>query len=520
MVRTEGMSRIIPVPFDRAAALQGTAPLRRRAAMTLYSSAPAIRTNPPGRTLLARGLALACGLATSAAPGFVFAGVGTFASPPMPAGGGSIVVMNCDDDGTGSLREAVRDLAVSGDTIDLRFLPCSTITLATGVIATGLDNLAFAGPGRTRLTISGGGQFPVFAHVGAGTLRISGMTVEDGYKYSAIDDAPGGCIYSQGHVALERVHVHDCVARTTGQHAARGGGIHVAGDLVLVDSIVSGNDALADDAEAFGGGFFAGGDLRSKYSLFSGNDAGGNHGSFGAGVALGDAFVTGSSVFGNDADSVGGLALLGTHATTPLIVRNSTVGFNASRGPSATAGLLAGTTASLSNSTIAFNVFAGDPATLPGAAAGAYLSTDSQLVSTIVGSNFGVVDQKPIASDLGGIDAEVTGDHSLVMASLLPLPPDTLRVDPGLAPAFVITPTSHGFTVVIPFADATSPALDAGSNPFALDHDQRGAPYRRVEGAAPDIGATESDADRIFYDGFDWSGVQSEPAIALMLQLP
>lgn len=488
--------------------------------MTLHSSTPVVRTSPPGRNALASSLALACGLATSAAQGGVFAGVDALAPPSTPSGGGSIIVTNCDDDGTGSLREAVRDLAVSGDTIDLRFLPCSTITLAAGVIATGLDDLAFAGPGRTRLTISGGGQFPVFAHVGAGTLRISGMTVEDGYKYSAIDDAPGGCIYSQGHLLLERVHVHDCVARTTGANAASGGGIHVSGDLILVDSIVSGNDALADDAEAFGGGFFAGGDLRSKYSLLSGNDAGGNHGSFGAGVALGDAFVTGSSVFGNEADSVGGLALLGTHATTPLILRNSTVGFNASRGLSATAGLLAGTTANLSNSTIALNVLAGDPAAMPGAAAGAYFSVDSQLVSTIVGSNYGVVDEEPVASDLGGIDAEVAGDHSLVVASLLPLPPDTLRADPGLAPAFVLTPTSHGFTVVIPFADATSPALDAGSNPFALDHDQRGAPYRRIEGAAPDIGAYEADADRIFYDGFDWSGVQSTPARALETKNP
>lgn len=447
-----------------------------------------------------------------------FAGADSFASPSTP-NGSDIVVMNCDDDGTGSLREAVRDLAVSGDTIDLRFLPCSTITLTTGAIVFGLDDLDFVGPGRHLLTVSGGELFPVIAHVGAGTLRISGMTIEDGYKYSAIDDAPGGCLYSQGSILLERVHVHDCVARTTGANAARGGGIHVAGDLILIDSIVSGNEARAEDAEAFGGGFFAGGDLRAKYSLLSGNDANGTHGSFGAGVARGDAFVLGSSVIGNTADTVGGLALLGTQVTNPLIVRNSTIGFNNARGLSPTAGLLAGTALHMSNSTIAFNVLAIDPASLPGAAAGVYLAEDSQLISTIVANNLGVVDKQPVLSDLGGIDAAVGGDHGLVMTSLLTLPPDTLRVDPQLAPTIVPESTGHGFTVVFPFTDPSSPAIDAGSNPFDLDYDQRGAPYRRGEGNAPDIGAYE-DSDRIFYDGFDWIAVQSGPAAALMLQLP
>lgn len=430
---------------------------------------------------------------------------------PVAARAGTIVVMNCGDDGTGSLREAVRDLAVSGDTIDLRFLPCSTITLTTGAIVTSLDDLDFAGPGMGALTISGGGQFPVLQHVGSGTLRVGALTIERGYKYSATAAAPGGCIYSQGHVALDRVHVHDCVARTTGPHAARGGGIHVSGDLVLSDSIVSGNDAIAGDADALGGGFFAGGALRSKYSLVSGNEAGGARGSFGAGVALGDAFMIGSSVSGNEADTVGGLALLGSHAATALVVRNSTIGLNRSRGLSPATGLFAGATLHLANSTIAFNVQDADPAALPGAAAGLYLAADSQLVSSIVANNFGAAGEAPLPSDLGAIDASVGGDHNLVVASLPPLPAGTLRVDPRLAFTVGAVPTNHGHTVVFPFADPASPAIDAGSNPFALGNDQRGAPYRRVEDAAPDIGAYEADTDRIFYDGFDWDRLQSAP---------
>jgi hypothetical protein len=51
--------------------------------------------------------------------------------------------------------------------------------------------------------------------------------------------------------------------------------------------------------------------------------------------------------------------------------------------------------------------------------------------------------------------------------------------------------------------DIGSPAIDAGSNPHDLDFDQRGAGFPRVLGAAPDIGAFEAPADRVFFDGFD-----------------
>src|SRR5690242_1984187 len=55
-------------------------------------------------------------------------------------------VSNCDDDGPGSLRAAVA-VAVSGDTISLAALGCSTITLTTGHIAVAQDDLAIEGPG-------------------------------------------------------------------------------------------------------------------------------------------------------------------------------------------------------------------------------------------------------------------------------------------------------------------------------------------------------------------------------------
>ncbi len=459
---------------------------------------------------LAHAVALALGWAAAS---------GAVAATGTPPTGGIVVVQNCDDDGTGSLREAVRDLAVSGDTIDLRFLSCSTITLTSGAIATGLDDLDIVGPGsplfaayaqsagRT-LSISGGGAFPVFAHLGTGTLRLSGVGLTEGYKYSATDRAPGGCIYSQGSVVLERATVSDCTARSAGSDAAEGGGLFVAGDLVLVDSVISGSTAIADQSVAFGGGASVGGALRSKYSVFAGNEAsgsdGGGRGSFGAAVVRGDAFVAGSSIVLNTADDVGGLALLGSGATTPLVVRNTTIFLNQSGRLSATAGLLAGAELALSNSTIAGNFLAVDPAPIPGAAAGLSLAGQARIDSSIVSRNAVTpAAQAPVLSDLGGTQSTVVGSHNLIGTSSVPLPPDTLRGDPRLVPMLSPVRTHHGLAFLLPFADADSPAIDAGANPFALAADQRGAPYRRLEGAAPDIGAYEADPDRIFQDGFD-----------------
>ncbi len=59
-----------------------------------------------------------------------------WAPPPI----GSAAVSNCNDHGSGSLREAIEN-AVSGDTIDLTSMGCSEITLTTGALVVLQDRL-------------------------------------------------------------------------------------------------------------------------------------------------------------------------------------------------------------------------------------------------------------------------------------------------------------------------------------------------------------------------------------------
>src|SRR5216684_934360 len=72
----------------------------------------------------------------------------------------TITVINTNDSGSGSLRDAVAS-AASGDTINFNLAYPATITLgSTLTIGT---NLTISGPGASNLAISGGGAVRVFS---------------------------------------------------------------------------------------------------------------------------------------------------------------------------------------------------------------------------------------------------------------------------------------------------------------------------------------------------------------------
>ena len=169
------------------------------------------------------------------------------AAPSRPAG--TVVVANCNDSGEGSLRSALEG-AVSGDTIDLTHLACSTITLATGLTTT-VDDLTLQGPGAGDLAIDGAGASRVLAHAGYGTLTIDGLTLRNGsYTYGGPGIygglAPGACLLSAGSVTMSASVVEDCSASGW---SVFGAALDVLGVLHLTDSRVSGVTATADATE-------------------------------------------------------------------------------------------------------------------------------------------------------------------------------------------------------------------------------------------------------------------------------
>jgi len=448
--------------------------------------------------------------------------------PPAPR---AIVVTNCADSGSGSLRDAVSN-AADGDTIDLTQLGCGVISLSTGAIVMGASDLTLHGPGAHALTIMGvgGSGDGVLYDLGGGTLTVDGVDVAFGSKYRSDVNARGGCIYSNGNVTVSDAHVYAC---TTRSHAAydslggaifaagnaivsdsqidlcgvtvedgigKGGGIYAGGDLTLMNSRVSGC-RVATATRGLGGGIYAGGDFVAKYSTISDNTVDHDDGtlSLGGGIyTLGDAHLYWSTLSGNSAGSGGGAFMTGGNNGHTAVISESTISGNEAH---AAGGVRADLPLRLYNSTIAFNRIPRPTSQPIGYSTSAGLgvtATPVLIESSIIANNvaYGVVDE---LADLGGdIPATAAGGNDLIMSSALTPPPDTIDDDPQLRPL-----ADNGGPTATHALPTGSPAIDHGNNVGAFSTDQRGSGFVRVLGSGPDIGAYESDPDRIFFDGFE-----------------
>lgn len=428
----------------------------------------------------------------------------------------SITVTNCDDSGSGSLRDAVQNLAASGDVIDLTQLTCSTISLTTGSIIVAENDLTLRGPASDSLTIDGANDplgYGVLFHNGTGTLEVDHLTIAHGAKYTNTSNAyaQGGCIFSSGNVTLNYSTVSNCSA-TAAADLARGGGIYAHGNVMLDHSTITGNLVHASgNSVASGGGLFVRGSLTASDSIISQNVARIDYGerSYAGGVAvIGSAAFTDSTVSDNSSSVIGGIS-----AYASLTLTGSTISGNQA---GAAGGLLVFDSAAIINSTISGNVssrtvgaaqFYG-PATVYNstiafnrssiyaglATRGATLHLESSIIAG--NGDFGEPD------DLNAMpNTVISGSHNLISASAVPVPPDTITACPRLGPL-----ADNGGPTLTHALLHTSPAIDMGDNFLALPSDQRGTGFPRVFRSVADIGAFEWQGvadDRVFNSGFE-----------------
>jgi hypothetical protein len=370
-------------------------------------------------------------------------------------------VLNANDAGPGSLRQAIIDANANPGADAIGFDPATfgtpqTISLLTALPAIG-DGVNVTGPGSGLLTVrrdpTATAAFGILTIDGPGvlTVTVSGMTITGGTA----------------------------------------GGVRMADEAVTLDGLVVANNSVQIGT---GGGIamYANGTLTVRNSTVAGNTAGGGGGIYFRGPGPG--VLENSTVSGN----MGGGVQAGFMSTAgSLTIRNATISGNT--GGAVTLHMFSGT-ALVQNSTVTANVSLGTSSLSGGIWVGAPFAGSPPvtlvLESSIVAGNTQPRSTNP-SPDLAATSSPsitIVADHSLIgvadtvtlSASSADNRTGTLAapLDPRLRPL-----ADNGGPTPTHLPHLDSPAIDHGSNPAGLPTDQRG--NGRVLGAAPDIGAVE-----------------------------
>jgi len=436
-------------------------------------------------------------------------------------------VLNCNDGGSGSLRDTIAN-AASGDTVILNpvTMHCSVVTLGGGEIVVSQSDLTvkYNGDNSNRFVLSGN-DHRIFRHTGTGKLILQRLSLQFGKatdadaiqiqtgKYTS-GAVLGGCVYSAGVVDLENSQVKYCSVASS--NIGIGGGIGAMEGLIMNNSTLRDNSVSAfvsptNGSYALCGGAFAGvpglgggnGFIDVSYSTIRDNAVGGGGGglciigtyaSSGPQSTIRNSTISGNSAANTSAISSGGL----------LTIANSTISGNTATGNTYSAGaIFASKTLTLSNSTVAFNSSANGAAIWfnnqkYGSSAFYAVEFESSMVTNNL-SNGVESDVYAQVQPSGGLPINGANNIVLRAAENVALPGDTRHRDPLLLPLA----NNGGPTLTHAFRDG-SPAFGSGNNSGNFAADQRGSGFPRAVNGVVDIGAYEAQVrDVIFADGFD-----------------
>lgn len=154
----------------------------------------------------------------------------------------TIIVTNTDDNGVGSLRQA---LAIANDNDTITFAVTGAIVLTSGELLVD-KTITVAGPGLENLAVDGNANSRVF-HIGPGkAVAISGLTIKNGSTSGTSPDGNGGGIYND-HATLA---LTSCMISGNAASGYGGGIYNDHLTLTLDDCAITGNSA------GFGSGIF------------------------------------------------------------------------------------------------------------------------------------------------------------------------------------------------------------------------------------------------------------------------
>jgi hypothetical protein len=330
----------------------------------------------------------------------------------------TFTVLNLNDSGAGSLRQAILDSNSAAGADVIQFAPtlAGTITLTTGELDI-TDELTIIGPGQNKLTISGNDASRIFFMDpdNVSPASITGLTIANGFTFGSgspgLDDAGGaifnarsfltltnctfvnnkvnvgfggggGAIFNAFHLNISGCTFIDNFESVTSPDAfGAGGAIDALGGVTISNSTFTGNVA----SSSFPGGFGLGGainNLVGSMSLtgctFTDNRA--------LGVAGGDGVTTVGFGQGGAINSFDTLTLSGCTFTNNAAVGAALIPGAPSNGGTESVGGAVAAQGFLSVSGCIFtgNQVIGDPGGSPGsqAAGGAILALGTNLIVT------------------------------------------------------------------------------------------------------------------------------------------
>jgi hypothetical protein len=246
---------------------------------------------------------------------------------PAAAQAEDFTVTNLNDDGSGSLRDAIEDANTNPGADRVLFKSKLTGTIQLGDrLEVYSSDLQIVGPGARKLTLDGGGDSRVFyaASMVPTDVALSGLTITDGYGSTS---GAGIFFASGGDLTVSRVTIRG------NETLSSGGGIAALdsdSSLTIENSTISGNSA----AGANGGGVYSpGAEVSIRNSTISGNVASNGPGLLGGGgIWIGSQPLTieNSTIAGNSGYFGGGVFT----ETADVTLQRSVVADNsASQGP-------------------------------------------------------------------------------------------------------------------------------------------------------------------------------------------
>ena len=240
-----------------------------------------------------------------------------------PAGAATFTVANTDNNGIGSLSQAIIDANASAGADTIEFAPGVTgmINLITNLPDI-TDSLTIRGPGSDELTITGNEMYHAFtiATAGSGGVTISGLTVDSSDTRNTGEASGGAIAVTDTALTLDDVTLTNNQARPTSAQAF-GGGLGVnnepgTGDVVITNSVMTNNVAVGTpgggpDGEPLGGGgaWITADNITVTNSTFSENQADAGAGIFA--LARESLTLTSLNVSNNNATDMGGGLIAG-----------------------------------------------------------------------------------------------------------------------------------------------------------------------------------------------------------------